>query len=186
MTLRIIAAAVLAFAYPAAVAGQEKTPAQNALEEILAEPRFVLSTKTELTLRKENPDQLYVSYDQYGDCPFSEQSIVSMIDGLLVRSRLKPISEKEWRNSDSTWFHLKVVVGCDDDNKAPYIFDVSTRFCEEVTLQKPGERIRVFMEHIQGYGAWGTFNPDTDYLRNAIRESVEDALTDYLKANFDL
>ena len=46
------------------------------------------------------------------------------------------------------------------------------------------------MDHSPGYPRWGLFNPDTEqatgFLRNTIRDSVDVALTNYLKAKFDL
>ena len=155
-------------AYPATIAGQ--------------------SSVTE-RLKRDNPNQLYVAYYQSGECPFTEASIESMIDGLLVRSRLKPISMEEWQ-MDLIRFNLNVRVSCDDDNFPPYLFNVSTRFSEIVTLQKPLGPVAVLMDHIPGYDRHGTYNAVTElsnpFVRNFIRDSVEDALMDYLKANFDL
>lgn len=46
------------------------------------------------------------------------------------------------------------------------------------------------MAHKPDYDNNGTYNPDrehsTGFVRNVMRDSVEDALTDYLKANYDL
>lgn len=141
-------------------------------------------------LKKENPDQLYVAYSQFGKCPFEEPSIRTMIEGLLVRSRLKQTSYAEWVSQEPNLFQLDIGVHCDDDEEAPYLFLVDTKFEEYVTVQRPAGSMQVFMSHFPGYARWGTFNPRTkqsdNHLRNTIRESVEDALTEYLKANFDL
>ncbi len=177
MTPRIIAAAVLALVcagYPAAVAGQgEQDPEYD--------PYW---------LKVENPDTLFVDYNQYGECPFGTESIEKTLDNLLVRSRLKRASLSHWL-FNSTKFKLRIRVNCDDDDgRLSRLFNVSTSFREGITVQRPIGPVKIDVDHVPDYDRLGVYTPDreqnTDFLKNAIRDSVEDALTDYLKANFDL
>lgn len=184
--LMVLLLVALCTGSPCAITAQEETTFEEVLEAIRAERRV----QEQPRLKRENPDQLKVFYDQYGECPFTKESITSMIDGLLVRSRLKPATSTEWF-SDSTHFSLDVNLSCgDSDDNPPQLFKISTRFSEKATLQKPLGLLKVYMDHTPSYDVWGTYNRDREkserFLRNAIRESVEDALTDYLKANFDL
>lgn len=171
--------------YPATIFGQEATTFEEAYEALRAE----MQQQEQPPLKRENPDQLYVDYSQSGVCPFTAQTIESMIEGLLVRSRLKPIDFSEWWSEDSTRFKLSIEVSCGVDDNPPHLFLVDTAFREEVTLQKPLGPIKVYMDHIAYYGQSGTYDPKKEpnigFLRNCIRDSVEEALTDYLKANFD-
>src|SRR5690554_3242978 len=38
-----------------------------------------------------NPDQLDYWYSHSGDCPFTEQEATAVIEGVIVRSRVKPV-----------------------------------------------------------------------------------------------
>ena len=197
MTLRIIAAFALliAVAYPAAGQTDEETTPDETRVSLLAR----LQALNQHPLEKENPDQLKVSYFQYGQCPFTETSIEYMIDGLLVRSRLKQPEPGEWGVNDSTYFHLRVDVFCGDDDDESFrsIYMVEAKFRQEVTLHKSKGPLKVEIQHVHqlrhgsaGNAIWGTYNKGSEQsngtLRNSIREVVEAALTDYLKANFDL
>ena len=146
-------------------------------------------------LKKDNPDELFVFYNQLGNCPFTEDSIDSMIDGRLTRSRLQRIQSSMGVREDG--FGLGIVLNCDDakDDDGIYIFSVEGFFLERVTVQKPWGPMEVFMVHhplVFSYGKFGAFTHSSngdkarETMRNAVRETLEDALTDYLKANFDL
>lgn len=195
MTLRIIAAAVLLVAFASPATGQTDKPLFPVEELRPPEPADSVWWKTSDRLTKEHPDYLWVHYIQRTrECPFTEASIESIIDGLLVRSHLKQRydgNDEAFRHKvsmASVQFHLLVEVGCEDE--PPYRFEVHATFRESVTVQKPGGVIKIYMSHLPGYARWGTYNPDTEqntnFLRNSIRDLVEDALTDYLNANFDL
>ena len=182
MKLRIIAAAVLlvAFASPAAGQGEQG------------------SEYDPVWLKVENPDTLFVNYFQAGECPFTSESIETMIDGLLVRSRLKRRAGILLSNNAPNSFHLSVTTTCDADNISPHIYSIREVFLEMATVQRPRQRpgaprvrLEVLIAHYPlNYGYFGVYDPNTEQatgqLRNAIRKSVEDALTDYLKANYDL
>lgn len=147
-------------------------------------------------LKVENPSMLYVDYRQYGKCPFSLESIDVMIDGILTRSRLKrtPFTAERFAKEirrEISGFRLEVKTNCDDDDDAPHNFNIKVGFGEYATISRPWGNQQIWMYHDPYvYGASGTYDParepNISFLKNAIRESVEDALTDYLKANFDL
>ncbi len=144
-------------------------------------------------LKVENPNTLHVDYKQYGKCPFTKKSIDEMIDGLLVRARLKRSTAfvAGLARSAKSGFWLRVEVLCDRDEEPPFLYCVNVGFAEYVSIERSGETQRFLMYHNPyRYGSIGTYGKDntksTGFVRNAIRDRVEDALTDYLKANFDL
>jgi hypothetical protein len=77
------------------------------------------------------------------------------------------------RPSNTPW--LLVAANCDDAR-----FDISVDFIVE---DFEGFRHRA---GLLGYGSSGTHADDSKYVLDAIQEAVEAAITDYLKANFDL
>ena len=132
-------------------------------------------------MHKTNPNELYVSVDYGADCKVSEEAIEKMIDGILTRSRIKRLNSDDWLEVDlsSDQLHLFVLVNCDDR-----VFSNDVRFADMV--QRPDQWIKRLMLHYRPYGSYGVHQGDTEYLMDSLKGSVERALTDYLKANFDL
>ena len=163
---RIIAAAVLlvAFAYPAA--GQTENPSP---------------------LKVENPDTIKVAYLQEPDCPGTEDSINEMIDGLLVRSRLKRsnVPFDMWMGNPIS---LVVLTECGRSEQGHYIYSASAGFREAVMIERSSGKVLAYVFHNPfSYGRIGMGSDDyKETVRTAVRSAVERALTDYLKANFDL
>ena len=138
-------------------------------------------------LLKENPNELAFYYDQSDDCPGMSSNMVEMIEGLFTRSRLKTVppfrSERD--------FHLVVLVECASGTRITY--DVNIGFAQQVMIHTPRGQIKAEMIYRPFYyGAYGyvtasnSERENEQYLENGIRSGVEKALTDYLKANFDL
>ena len=128
-------------------------------------------------LHKENPDELYVYYQQHDDCTISKVAVETMIGGVLTRSRIK--KPQYGGLSD---LHLDVRTNCLDND----VFMTVIRFAEEYDLERPLGKVNVWIYHERNYGSFGTYRGDNDYLMSAIKGGVEKAITDYLKANFDL
>lgn len=115
------------------------------------------------------------------------KSIETTIDGLLVRSRLKRYVFGPY-NSPITLVVSARCSGTEDGR--PYIYKVSAAFAEIVRVQRSSEKLVAAVFHNPfHYGVYGTTSNQNDYeqtVSRAVRETVEKALTDYLKANFDL
>ena len=129
-------------------------------------------------LRKPNPNDLVVIYYQNPVCSISEEEAELTIDGVLTRSRIKPIWSLYPLN-----LHLVVWADCLDDDTA---FVISVRFGEYASVKKPHGTERFKMYHLDDYGSFGRHQGDSKYMMRYVKSSVENAITNYLKANFDL
>ena len=135
-------------------------------------------------LHKSNPDSLFVDYGQF-ECSISEEAVETMIDGILTRSRIKRLTKDEWVETVGfDQLFLDVSVSCNDKT-----FSVGVRFADMMRrhLTTDGwygpSRL---MYHTRPYGSFGLWGSDNEYLIGQIKAGVERALTDYMKANFDL
>ena len=130
-------------------------------------------------MTKANPEQIYIDPTVGAGCPISEGALIDEISGPFVRARIKLLSEID---------------------ELPVLF--VTLDCQEV-LPDQKNFIWIFFADFVGSAVLADGNPypvrygtevdyaffgrgDWDSARSAIREQVENLVTDYLKANFDL
>lgn len=139
--------------------------------------------KPQQHLIKENPNELYVFYFQDSECVGTYESI---IDTELAQSRIKRKSYWEYEE-----LQLHVEVGClKRDSGIGFVFVINVAFGKPIRAEEgvtPGW-VRTFYEPFN-YGTFGIVGNDgrtQQFIRNSLRGSMEKALTDYLKANFDL
>ena len=143
--------------------GQEKKPLQH--------------------LKKDDPNTIYVNYSQDPACKSMYEKVV---DNELARSRIK--RKTLWDFNEVSLF---VTVHCSEkDSGQGFIFTLSVNFGKLVPAEIESDRsfIIVYWEPGQ-FGSYGVSTYDsegTQMVRNYLRNAMEDALTDYLKANFDL
>ena len=135
-----------------------------------AEPRW--------WMKKEDPNSLYLFHSQNDDCPASFEAAAS---GAFVRARIK--RKESWTQGELA---LTVDVQC-VEIKPSLGFAFSTeiyfgRFAIDRTVAG-GYQFMLFSH--PRYGSTGVAS-DPRMIRDEVRDSVERALTDYLKANFDL
>jgi len=130
----------------------------------------VASADPEPWMKRENPNELAVSTGADDECGFSDRKLRETVDGVLIRSRIKPLGLSE----SPGWFVLMVNVDC-----AQEVFRITIDFADEIDsdLTRLG---------LIGYGSYGVYAGESDYLLRAVTRRVELAITDYLKANFDL
>jgi hypothetical protein len=122
-------------------------------------------------LKHSNPNELGVAAAAGSGCALSDNELLDTVQGVLIRSRIKPV---DYRKSTG-FFGLNVAVECSNKTQA---FDVRVDFMDNIN----GWPIRIG----DGYGTFGTFAGNKSYLLMAVSHAVETAITDYLKANFDL
>ena len=122
--------------------------------------------------KKRNPNQLAYFVEAAGDCSITESKIVSIVEGVFVRSRIKPDPES-WLK-DSVYLHVYVA-------------------CMKTEGSDPVYKIDVFFASVAGkspvFYSWpfGTFGSGSvDRIQAAVKNAVEEAVTAYLRANFDL
>lgn len=162
----VVHALLLIFASGIAVngaQGQEKKPLQH--------------------LKKGDPNEIYVNYAQDPDCKSMYEKVV---DNELARSRIK--RKPLWVFNEVSLF---VTVHCSErDSGQGFIFTLSVNFGKFAPAEIEADRsfIVAYWEPGQfGYYGVSTYDSEgTQMVRNYLRNAMEDALTDYLKANFDL
>jgi len=129
-----------------------------------------------ITLKSNTPDTLgyYISVSE--KCEFSEEDIEQIVQGVFIRSRIKP-SATDWISLPE--FYLSAVVQCVPlKNNNPVInfdvkWDLSYRDLPNGTL---------YLSRDKNYGSLG-IGPK-EYLSTSIKNAIERAITDYVKANF--
>jgi hypothetical protein len=123
---------------------------------------------------KDDSDSLSYVYS-HGKCPATKGQIENDIEGLLVRSRIKPING--WV---SNAIFLNVDANCAKlgKNSLNYDYSIRTRFCKFNSINS--EYWCLDLSNVR-YGV----GKQKD-IRNIIEESVEEFLTEYIKANFNL
>ncbi len=133
-------------------------------------------------LKKSDPDELYVSIVQGNDCPRSMEQIV---ESELAQSRIK--RKEFWIYNE---LNLYVTIDCLRLDNKHSVYSTDVNFGEFVfpTSKQPDEFDFVRRLYGPNYGSFGIASNENlrTQLRNSIRESLEKALLEYLKINFDL
>ena len=126
-------------------------------------------------MKKENPDTLHFNAFAEPDCPFSNAELTDLVNGVLVRSRLRP---GDYFDSEEV-FGFSVVVGCLEKEPGSqfFIYNIDISFIRYLLG-------RNFTEIWPIYGGFGQGIPDS--IKGQVKASVESLITDYLQANFDL
>lgn len=97
-----------------------------------------------------------------------------MVEGVLIRHRIRPMGDA---HSDEG-LNLEIHLACfapDENGRMTYSVDAG------FSLVQP-DGADLLINHV--YGAFGT--GDAGFVMDAARESVEDALTDFIAANWGL
>ncbi len=127
------------------------------------------------TLKQSNPNEL--AYIVFADaCGFSEEDLDELVKGVLIRSRIKPSGDWALAN-----LYLSVVVQCMD-------ITVGGRKTGKVIQAKVDFGRRNPKPAILYDSGFGTLliSVKEDYALSRIKAAVEDAVTAYLEANFEL
>ena len=133
-------------------------------------------------MKKEDPETLHSAIYVSPRCDFTQEKVRQIVDGVLIRSRLKtgdylrssPQPGDYFTNHELFGFH--VAVECGEGTPATY----------NATAQ--------FIRHIDDLGrsllepyAYGYFGAgESEDVLEVVKEVVEELVTDYLQANFDL
>lgn len=124
-------------------------------------------------IKVENPNQLAHFVSVGKDCPLARDDLTQLVDGIFIRSRIKPLSNRLFVANS---IYLNVAVHCykiDPDYSA---FSIDVKFGRN----EPYPPVLFDFP----FGVVGTGGKE--YLLNAVKVQVELAITEYLKANFDL
>jgi hypothetical protein len=153
---------------------------------LLLLPVFALAEPGGNPLRKkDNPDELqyYTSIGPKGSCPISRVALEEIVRGVFVRSRIKPA---RWNENDTSnrELYLFVDVSCYDPPEIypMFFYNIEAGFGERMEVRDRSLPVRFFVN--KHYGSIGVV--DDSGLRSRVKSRVEEAMTDYLKANFNL
>ena len=125
-------------------------------------------------IKVETPNQLSYYVTSSVACPFTTEALSEIVDGVLIRSRIKPlknnffISKKIYLNLSVECLQLKSVNNL--------VFNIRANFARY--SPKPA----IIFDH--GFGTIGIGGQE--YIKRTFKESVENAVTAHVKANFDL
>jgi hypothetical protein len=106
------------------------------------------------------------------DCPVSEAELRSTIDGLLIRSRLRPGDFRQ----NPYFLGFYVGIECMHHEGRLFVYSIDTSFIRLAWSR--------FLLETPTYGTLGLGSKVE--ISNDVRSSVERLVTDYLQANFDL
>jgi hypothetical protein len=117
-------------------------------------------------VKQVNPDQLYYFVVVTEECELDRKELLGLVEGVFIRSRIKPI---EWTGKN---LFLSVGLQCTRlKNQHPiYRYDIAF-----------AKYPNTFMKDYGGFG----IGPKERH-KEGIKRGVEEALADYIKANFDL
>ena len=124
-------------------------------------------------IRKEHPDTLYFTQFVHPDCPVSEAKLREEVNGVLIRSRIRP--GDYYTSTEELGFYL--LLNCWEEQKPLVIFGLNVFFIRWLDG-------RPLIEFHPMYGMIGRGNEES--IKEAIRGQTERLVTDYLQANFNL
>lgn len=125
---------------------------------------------------KENPDVLYVGTFAHSDCPISGKELEKLVKGVMIRSRIKPA--ESWGAFEPT---LQVTVNCLPLQGNNPVFHSSVQF-KKMLIDDNDDLL--YIHRASDYGTIGI--GEKSFITQSLKDSTEAAITEYLKANFDL
>ncbi len=129
-------------------------------------------------MKKENPNELGVFVFVTKRCPMTDSELRELLEGVLVRSRIKPVS---WVAGD---IYLDVDLDCTQSQSSNHvIFNFVIDFTGVALLEGKGN-VPVRFGKFKSGGVFGSAS--LNEAKQAMKVQIESVITDYLQANFDL
>ena len=141
---------------------------------------IVASADPESWMKKDNPDELLLIFRVNEACPFSQDEGRKIVTDVLTRARIKSLKPELGVSYHPPFF--QVLATCTNVNPDSYWFTYAIDFLGTAEAID-GVSYEVRWGDVT-LGSSGVDNSTT--LKNVLRQDVEDAITGYLKANFDL
>jgi hypothetical protein len=129
-------------------------------------------------LKVDNPNQLRYFAFVGETCPISRESVEKAVEGVFIRSRIKPL------NATTTGFitgevHLDISVTCLEKKEG--------RRYQEYIARIAFGRAQPEPSILYDYMPWSVLGRnDGEGIRDEVKDSVENAITVFIKANFVL
>lgn len=141
-------------------------------------PDWVLDAIYEVT---DDPDSVYFNTYVDLDCPLEFSEIGDIVKGELIRSRIKPLHWLDRPEGSEGLLVLDVELSCLERDRLNPVFNVDTFF----GLYWFDDDVYSGSVLINwGFGSFGVGG--REFILRSLEDSVEDAITAYVKANFDL
>lgn len=124
-------------------------------------------------IKVKDPGKLVVLVYSESTCPLTADEIYEITDGVLIRSRIKPIhyiSEEH-----ELGLYLDISLKCIKKNSDFYTFVSDVYFADS-----SGD-VNVLYDY--SFGNYG--NAPKEFIKQEVKSYIEDAVTQYVKANFD-
>lgn len=126
-------------------------------------------------LKKEKPNELAYKVRVDPNCPITKEKVVSIVEDVFVRSRIKPLGGNLYMYMFAP-VYLKVTVNCLKLEASNPVY------INAIYFGNYSEYVPTLYDHLLGNYGIGP----VDAIETNIKANVEDAITAYLKANFDL
>lgn len=124
-------------------------------------------------LKQPNPDELAFSILIDGSCPLHRDAVSETVEGVLIRSRIKPLSWTAWVDRKP---YLSVRLNCMASWDSRLVYNVEVFF---------GDATGTFpVIYDANFGSLGIGKPEG--ILNAVKANVERAMVIYVRANFNL
>ena len=150
----------------------------TAIESNADVPDWVTDLIYEVT---DNPDVVHYSSFSDIDCSVEYSEIEKIIKDELIRSRIKPIHWLDRPEGSDGLIVLDVELNCLERDGLNPIFRIDVYFA--LYWFEDGAYTGTLLIDWD-FGRFGV--GDGDYILRSVEDSVEDAITAYVKANFDL
>jgi len=125
------------------------------------------------TIKVDNPNQLAYWTVIAGDCPVTEKEMQEIIEGVFVRSRVKPLKEAIYKPGS---IYLDVNLTCFKRSEDRFIYNMQIYFSRQ--FPRPSVKFG------DDFGALGSGGKT--YITATLKNKIEGAVTVFIKANFDL
>lgn len=139
----------------------------------------------ENALKTSNPDTLPFLVDLDGNCPVEEKEVNDLVEGVIVKSRIKPdvdaMFHRETLFTHLTRVYLSVAMTCIETSTGQYSAAYTVFFGRAITNGRGTLFPFVFETHSVAVAIG-----EKEYLVTNLKGLIENRMTDYLEANFDL
>jgi hypothetical protein len=126
-------------------------------------------------IKVDNPNELAVLAVPNEECPITKAELNKIVSGVLIRSRVKPLTGDAWYQNS---LYLKVKLGClrKSETTRSQGYSLNINFGNALVKQ--------MYLYTYDYGSLGPQGKAG--MTSVIKQHVEAAITDFIKANFDL
>lgn len=124
-------------------------------------------------IKVSNANELAYFIEMSDSCPFTKDEVNKIAEGVLIRSRIKPLKEKIFVNGR---IYLSLGITCIKLNESSQVFHIKSEFGRYIP--EPAIIFDFPFDFI-GIGP-------KDYIGQNFKNSTERAVTAFMKANFNL